>query len=125
MKTLIALLLFAASAFAQASHYTVLTWAEVQTPGTDAATGFIIQRAPPCSATGCTGPGTFVTIGTTTATVLTYTDNNVSAGETFYYQILATSGPPGGGTSLPSNVVSATTPFSVPSPPSALSAIPK
>jgi hypothetical protein len=111
-KLLLIFLTFVGIAAAQ--HSNTLTWTWSQGSG-DSATGFDIQRS-----TSNTGP--FTTIGTNVVTVLTYVDTNVTAGQIWYYQILAFNS---GGTSLPSNIVSATTPFSVSNPPSALSVVSK
>lgn len=112
MRLVFIALLAAASALAQqAQHSTTLAWTYTQGSG-DPATFFTVQRAAPCTGTGCTGPGAFGTIGTTTAiTTLSYVDLNVAAGQTWWYQVLASNA---GGNSSPSNSVSATTPFSVP-----------
>lgn len=62
-------------------------------------TAFKVQR----SLTSGTG---FTTIATLAANTITYTDNTVAAGTTYYYRILATNG---AGDSAPSNEANATT----------------
>jgi hypothetical protein len=112
--------LFTASVVAQ--HSNTLTWSWSQGTG-DAATGFIIQKAPPCSPVPCTGAGTFTTlVTTTTPTVFSYVDTVVTAGQTWFYQVLAYNT---GGLSLPSNIISATTPFLVPGAPNSLQVVSK
>lgn len=121
MKKLILLILFAGCSVAQTVHSNTLNW----TPGIggDPITGFIIQRASPCTPTPCTGPGTFTTlVTTTTPNVLTYVDSTVIAGNVFYYQVLAYNS---GGNSSPSNVVEATSPFLPPTAPSSLQVVSK
>lgn len=120
MRKLLLFVLLASAVLAQTPvHENILSWTWTQTSG-DPPTSFTIQRASPAS-TG-TGPAAFATIGTTAATVLTYTDATVAGGQTFFYQVIAVNP---GGQSAPSNVASATTPFSVPNAPGALQIISK
>jgi hypothetical protein len=147
MKTTLAFVLFACSAFAQspafigfgglpfvrhslnlalqvngAAHSNVLTWSYTQQAGTDPATGTYVQRAAPCTGTGCTGPGAFTTIATVLLPALTYTDTTPTAGQTWWYQVIMENS---GGQSAPSNEVSATTPFLPPNASGTLSVVSK
>lgn len=111
MKKLISLvLLLAAAAFGQSVHSNVLTWTWTQTGG-DPITGFHVQRAAPCTTTGCTGAGTFATITDVGPAVLTYTDATPASGQTWFYQVQPFN--PGG--VVTSNVVTLVTPFLPPS----------
>lgn len=112
-KLLIFFVLIFSAAAQSATHSNTLTW--VAGTGGDPATGFEVQRSSANS-------GPWTTIGSTTISVLTYTDTTVSAGQTWFYQIIATNP---GGSSLPSNIVSATTPFLPPAAPGNLQNIPK
>ena len=113
MKKLLLLVLFAGSLYAQ--HSNTLTWSWTQGTG-DPATGFIIQKS-----TVSTGPFTTI-ITTTTPTIFTYIDSTVTAGQTWYYQILAYNT---GGSSQPSNVIEAVTPFLPPTAPNSFQIISK
>jgi hypothetical protein len=113
MKLIWIFLLFAISA--QAQHSNTINWTWSQGTG-DSATGFIIQKS-----TASTGPFTTI-ITTTTPTIFTYIDSTVTAGQTWYYQILAYNT---GGSSQSSNIVEAVTPFLPPTAPSSLQIISK
>jgi hypothetical protein len=124
MKTLLAILLFAASAIAQTNpHSVTLTWTYIPGAGTFPASGFQVLSAP-CATTACNGPGTFTNLATVGPTVLTYVDTSaqVVAGATVFYEVETTST---GGNSSPSAVVSAAIPFSLPAAPATLQAVPK
>lgn len=93
-------------------HSNTITWSWTPNPANDPATSFTVQRAAPNSTNN--GPGTFATIASVAATIFTYVDSSVTAGQTWYYQCLATN--PMGSTPA-SNIMSALTPFStVPAP---------
>lgn len=79
---LLALLLLAASAFAQ-SHSVTLTWADtLNPPGT---TYNIYRQLGPCPATPPTTTAGFTKINPASVTVKTYTDTTVLGGQVYCY----------------------------------------
>ena len=115
MKKLILFFAFSVCAFAQTAHSNTLTWAWSQGTG-DPATGFHIWKVA-ISGTTCPAFGTSAYATITGTTTLTYKDTVVVAGQTWCYGVTAYNA---GGESSMSNVVSATTPFSLPTAPSSL-----
>jgi regulation of enolase protein 1 (concanavalin A-like superfamily) len=84
-------------------NFTSVTSSEIDLAWTDNSnneTGFLIMRK-----TGATG--TYSTIFTTSANAITYADTTVQAGQTYFYEVVATNGATN---STPSNESSATAP---------------
>ncbi len=114
LPVIIAVILFLATAFGQASHSVTLTWTWAQGAG-DPATGFHVQRA-----TVAGGP--YTTVGTVPAATLGFLDTSVTAGVTYFYVVSAFN--PGGDSSR-SPEVSCLIPFLPPSTPTGVSAVVK
>lgn len=118
LRISVAALVFLASSVAQGPvHYTTLTWLWSQGTG-DPATGYYVYKSLVSGSYTSTNRIANLT-GTTTKT---YTDNNVTAGQTVYYVITAYNP---GGESVRSNEVTCTTPFQAPEATSGLSAVVK
>lgn len=112
MKLIGLLILSAIAALAQ-SHSITLT---CSAPATGSApTGYVFLRS-------TTSGGSYTQLNATPAPTCSYVDTAVTEGTKYFY-IAESVGP--GGTSAPSNEASATVPFSVPNPPSTLSAVAK
>jgi hypothetical protein len=91
------------------AHSVTLSW---QAPiGGDPAVSYSISRA-------LVQAGPYTAIGT--ATALTFVDSGVTAGTTYFYEVMAVNT---GGASGPSNIATATIPFSAPGVPTALTAV--
>lgn len=88
------------------AHSVKLTWLPPTTG--DAPASYDIKRAPAAS-------GPFTSIGT--STVPTFTDTNVVAGETWFYEAFSVNS---AGESTPSNEVTAVIPTTFPGPPTGL-----
>ena len=130
-KLLTLVLLGAGIALAQAPpHSVTLSWVAPTTGETP--TGYVIRRSQSTAtevAVGCVGTITPALTGITcvsgsTASTLTYVDpfQIANEGQKYFYVVESNAT---GGTSGPSNEASATIPFSVPIPPTSVSAVAK
>lgn len=115
MRLIILTLLLASIALCQAAHSNTLSWTWVPVAGDDPATGFKIKK-------GGSPTGPWFEIGSVSPSTFSFTDTVVAAGQTNFYILTVFNT---GGESVPSNVVTCTTPFQAPTTPPKLSGLVK
>ena len=91
-------ILMAGSALAQSSHSVTLNWTQSTTPGVTGNGVYV-------SLTSATGPWSLLT--QSLAPMVTYTDNTVASGKTYFYAVTALAG---SAESVKSNAVTALVP---------------
>ena len=109
MKRLLALLVFAAAAFAQGGHSVTLSWIDTQNPSGTTYNAW--RAAGACPAMPPTTTAGFTQLNAAAIAAKTYIDSAVSAGNTYCYVVTAVSV---NGQSAPSNAVGGTIPAAFP-----------